>query len=832
MLSCVGLFLYTITSLAQPVCTIRNFDENSGISQWRVTQMLQDRDGMIWLSTWNGLDRFDGYEFTNFKSQAGDGSELPSDRIRDLRSFDGDSIFCQVDKSWFYFNRKEGRYYSLPIERQLQLDATARGRGAKGVRQSEVHHKDQHGFEWKIDMNGSLWYQEDYVWKPYPTSPSLAGVKAYMSDRQGNLWLILQDRVCLLAFSTTPVKRFHQEREAMVRCVFVDKSQRYWIATKEDATLRLFNKRNQLLGYLTPQGTLSQKYVSFGSSVYCMYQTHDGTLWLGSKPDGLFRVSERQGVFDIHSLKGLLPNDNVYDIKEDAWHRLWIATLGGGICCLTDPHAKHPTVLSRQYGLSNYPDNIRENLTRNIHITRDNILLAATTEGLLVGRLTNGSPQNIRFRLHRREANRENSLSCNATMDVFEDSKHHLFISTESGGVNEVLTQNLTADVLQFHHYNKSTGLNSDIVLSLCEADGQLWIVSSNQLMSLQLETGEMGFYDSNFFHQTNNFSETRPTQLPDGQWMFGLNNGAITTSAEFIRKNNYTPPIAIIGIDKQGAGVNYAVNHLQTLTLQPQERSLTVYFATLDYVSPSSVNYAFKMNDKDDWHYIGHNRAVSFANMEPGTYQLQIRSTNSDGVWVDNNRTLTILVRPTFWEAWYGKLLILLFFCAILGIVVYTYLYILRIKRQQHETLEAYLALVSKQVSSAVDDKVSLKHPESPNLTPEDQTFMNRVMAFVESHIGDADINIGNMAEATATSKSSLTRKLKAIVGLTPGEFIREARIKRAVQLLTDTTTPISDIAYKCGFTDPKYFGKCFKTSVGMSPSEYRSGKQGIKND
>ena len=104
----------------------------------------------------------------------------------------------------------------------------------------------------------------------------------------------------------------------------------------------------------------------------------------------------------------------------------------------------------------------------------------------------------------------------------------------------------------------------------------------------------------------------------------------------------------------------------------------------------------------------------------------------------------------------------------------------------------------------------------------------MDRVMQYVEEHIADTDANIDAMAEAAATSRSGLFRKMKGIVGLTPADFLREARIKRACLLLTATQIPVADIAYRCGFNDPKYFGKCFKASTGCSPTEYRSTNEG----
>ena len=100
----------------------------------------------------------------------------------------------------------------------------------------------------------------------------------------------------------------------------------------------------------------------------------------------------------------------------------------------------------------------------------------------------------------------------------------------------------------------------------------------------------------------------------------------------------------------------------------------------------------------------------------------------------------------------------------------------------------------------------------------------MKRVVTFVEDHLGDSDINIGDMANAAAVSRSGLQRKMKQLMGVTPIDFLREARIKKACRLLRETDLAIVDIAYRCGFSDPKYFSKTFKTSVGKSPSEYKS--------
>ena len=234
-------------------------------------------------------------------------------------------------------------------------------------------------------------------------------------------------------------------------------------------------------------------------------------------------------------------------------------------------------------------------------------------------------------------------------------------------------------------------------------------------------------------------------------------------------------------------------------------------------------IDYAFRLGDGDEpWNNIGKNHSVTFLDLRPGTYLLQIKSTNNDGVWVDNTRTLTIIVTPTFWETRWAKALYLLLIVVIVWGVIRTRQHIINLNRRQQELHEAYLALLN---ATPTHPLLSVKEESTlakPKMKPEDETFMQRAMQFIEEHLGDPDINIGDMADATATSRSGLNRKMKSLLGVTPLDFIREARIRKACQLLKEGL-PINDVAYNCGFSDPKYFGKCFKAEIGMTPKEYK---------
>lgn len=820
---------------AQPQCTVTHYDEFNGMAQWYVKRIVQDQQGMIWFATWNGLNRYDGYEFECFKSRVGDDVDVPSDRIRDLvLTKDGD-LRCLVDEGIFGFSTKAYRFYKLSEAEEKQLHAEfKRSHKAEVAFESSGkpdHFKDIYGTEWTVNQFGNLKYKNpktgQYV--DYPADwKGIDRIRYCISDKEGNAWLTSNYGVFKLSFKEKPYQRFEQHIPTQVRYFFVDDKQRYWITTRDDATIRLYDRNNQLLGYLGHDGRLHNQYTSFKSPVYHIMQDSKGYYWLSSKPDGMFRVKETGNeVFSVENFahqpenSNSLSNNNVYFSVEDRYGRLWIATYDGGINCITDPQADHPTFLNMNNGLNLAKES--ELRVRQLHITRDNILLAATTTGLLVADISPKNAKEIVFKHHDRDIQRRNSLSNNATMYVTEDKKHRIYICTESGGVNQILSDNLLADELEFRHFNTSTGFPSDVALSAVPNGDNILVVSNNQLIILMPDSNQIQNHEAFFWQDGMRFSDATPIQLPDGRTIFGLQNGAFTIRRKDIKKSTFVPPIAFTGISIENRQTDYTINAIDTLVLTPSERNITLRFAALDYSSENQILYAFRLgNGSEAWNYIGKDHSVTFLDLKPNTYKLQIRSTNNDGVWVDNMRTLTIIVKPTFWETRWAQLLyIMLLILSVWGILR-TRRYIINLKRNQQELHEAYLTLLNTKESNVGDLHKLEKQPEKPVIKPEDEVFMQKAIKFIGEHISDSNINIGDMAEATATSRSGLHRKMKMLLGVTPLDFIREARIKKACQMLKDGAT-VNEVAYHCGFSDPKYFGKCFKAEIGMTPTEYK---------
>ena len=832
LMMCLGL--HGVWS--QPLCTVVKYDEGNGVSSSHITQLLQDELGFMWFATWNGLCRYDGYEFRTFKPAVGDGCHMSTDRIRDIGLLPGGQILCQTDEGYYLFNLHNYQFRDLSDKEQAQAaDQIKNYRQSRSLLSGKTFQwTDAQQTQWTLHSDGKLTYLSDAA-QPvdYPLAIDFHTLSFMMVDQQGNLWAL--DNGSIYKFCTD-ILRTHQlniEPREEVKCLFGDSHGRYWVATKGDQALRIYDGSNdKLRGYLGRDGRIHQGYTRFGAAVYCMHESKDGTLWLGSKPDGLFRLKTMSAEkFKIDHFTDLHMTD-VYYVAEDRYGRVWVATLGGGICYTSNPLAEDPTfIVPKQLPKD------KGQRVRYLHFTKNDVMLAASGSGLWVARLEKDADK-MQFQLHERESGRANSLNCSATMDVTEDAQGHLFVSTESGGINQIMSQNLLVDTLSFRHFNESFHeQGTDIVQSLSLLPDNGLMAVGSHLVTLMDSSFNSRVLDARYFQKGYRFSEAHPLALGHNRWLFGLTDGAFITTIQQNASSTAKPRLVLTSVSVQGGSSDYAIGMADSIVLSPDERSLTMRFAAIDYSAAERISYAFRLSTDSQWNYIGHDRSATLLDLKPGTYQLEIRSTNADGEWQDNVRSMTIIVTPTFWEAWYGQLLIVLICLALLAAILYTYLYIKRIKRQQRETLEKYLAMIEVrgeklevrgeklevrgEMIEVRGERLEVRGGEKEETK---DPVLERIMSYIEEHISDSDIGVGDMAAAAAVSRSGLQRKLKQTMGVTPQDLLREARIKRACQLLRTSNKTIAEVAYACGFSDPKYFSRSFKQSTGQSPTEYKN--------
>lgn len=468
----------------------------------------------------------------------------------------------------------------------------------------------------------------------------------------------------------------------------VDKQQNLWVANKK-GVIRIFNPDKTLKGYLTPEGIISPKAISFSRNIYCFTEDEQGNIWMGSKWDGIIRLSpKRDGSFQIRNYVHKeedpysLSNNSVYCIYQDSKKRMWIATHGGGINLLQETANGKIRFLHNGNLLKGYSKD-KFNKVRVIKEV-NNALLVGTTEGLITFSCNFERPEDIKFYDNVRIPDLASSLSSNDVIYIYTDSHKNSYVLTFTGGINQIISDNLLTDHIQFKTYTKRNGLVSDLVLSMIEDQQRnLWVISENTLAKFDPENGTFEHYNEKHLQKEIYFSEASPAILQN-QLILGTDAGILKINPTAFSKSSYTPPIVFTSLKIQGVQQQLDLDDLEELKLKPDERNVSFLFAALDYINPTSISYAYRLKGLEEkWNEVENSRTASYINLPPGNYELQIRSTNSDGVWTDNIRKLSVNVTPTFWETSWAILFYIISFILFTSTIVYIILYIYKLRHQ-----------------------------------------------------------------------------------------------------------------------------------------------------
>ena len=130
---------------------------------------------------------------------------------------------------------------------------------------------------------------------------------------------------------------------------------------------------------------------------------------------------------------------------------------------------------------------------------------------------------------------------------------------------------------------------------------------------------------------------------------------------------------------------------------------------------------------------------------------------------------------------------------------------------------------LAQQEMSRKTWQKQVEANPAAVKVDSPDEKFIRQALDVVEKNISNPDFSVAELSRELYMSRVALYKKLLALTGRTPIEFIRSVRLKRAAQLLGKSQFTIAEIAYEVGFNNPKYFSRYFKAEFGMLPSVYQ---------
>lgn len=127
------------------------------------------------------------------------------------------------------------------------------------------------------------------------------------------------------------------------------------------------------------------------------------------------------------------------------------------------------------------------------------------------------------------------------------------------------------------------------------------------------------------------------------------------------------------------------------------------------------------------------------------------------------------------------------------------------------------------------------LKNPlssiTSVNISAGDNAFLRRLQEVLNENLGNPRFRMDDIAEMMNMSRANFYRKIKGVLDMSPNDYLRLERLRKAAKLLVEQNLQISEVSYMVGFNSPSYFTKCFHAQFGIHPKDFAAGFQKDNN-
>ena len=407
-------------------------------------------------------------------------------------------------------------------------------------------------------------------------------------------------------------------------------------------------------------------------------------------------------------------------------------------------------------------------------------------------------------------------------------------------------------------------------VVSMCDVENKVWVVAGNACSVLDPENNSFRFFIP--MESPNNIYYSKLNH----EVVMGGNDGFISIRADLSMPKDDKAQLLLAGIVVNGRQTQDALLDeniegtpgvspvgLKTLVLKHDENNFTLQLSDLPFADHPTAVYAYRLEGSDhEWHYLDKgNLDITYNGLSYGDYHLTVRMVDGEGNIGDEVYQLEISVLPPWYLTIWCKLFYLTLLIVCIAWVINAHFVrkqLKEAKKQKEEILEQVQARmkfyanladelknaaahrsfdeVNHLVVSNLDVNASDSESESAMIvnfngqqtTPEveidelDKKLLDEIKETIEENMVDSDFNVSVLQEKMGMGNKQLYRKLKAITGQTPVEYIRDMRMQKAAKLLKAGKFSVSEVMYTVGFSNSSYFSKCFSKAFGMTPTEF----------
>lgn len=745
-----NLWICTNNGLCRYNYEYNNFEIIKQFYGFDVKCIVQSDDDLLWISSIKGLYKYDhskdlvvDHFYNSDKIQSLGANEL-SDIILDKKQ---NLWIATVNSGLIHFNTKTGK------QKQFQLNG-----GETSLQSNKIR-------TLAFDTNNKLWIgsfdngiaimdtlTNSFEYKRHNKDDIFSigsnGISRIICDTKGNIWVCCQNGY-LNRYDRSKNNFIHYEynsytstslKTKSVSCIFEDKLGNYWIGTHGNGIACLNQFKNQFRTYSVMPNL--QKSLP-DNKISSFVEMDDGNLVIGTDGGGICVFNQQDETFETFNSSSGLVSEAITNITRGSGNQLWISTWNGGISMFdyktrTIKSYVHDFNDNRSLIFNNIKDIIFNNDTLWIATHGEGVALYDNKRKVFTSYLdTNLIPFDLKsptwansihkdwknrywistsvflycfdgknLRKYMMEVANPKAISGNMVFCVYEDSRHNLWVITDSG----IDKYNEADDSFERYSTKKDFPKNAKAIVE--DNNQNLWISSGSELYCFYTKTQEIKKFTQNEGLPQNDFMQRSAYKLKNGTLLFGGTNGFVMFHPDSLIFSTNQPRVELVNLyidyslqtPKATRILKKAFQNTDTLILYYSDAVVSADIVGIDFSNPQSLRYAYQIQGINaDWINLENERKITFPTLLPGEYILNVKASKSGNI-VSEIKKLVIIIKPVWWQTWWFRTLIVI--CFVGAVLLFVYF---RLKQIRHRNKELE-KIVEERTSELVGANIELK--------------------------------------------------------------------------------------------------------------------------
>ncbi|WP_103072120.1 sensor histidine kinase [Aquimarina sediminis] len=433
-----------------------------------------------------------------------------------------------------------------------------------------------------------------------------------------------------------------------VYSMYLDQDDILWFGTYGGGLNRYNPKTNKYKHYKHDKNditTISHNWVR------AIYEDRSNTMWIGTWGGGLNKFNKDTGVFKRYipstTNKNSLNHNIITAIFEDVDGELWIGTYGGGINIYQQETDDFRSIIhdrKNKYSISD------DHIT-SFYQDKKGIIWICTYGG----GLNAYNKETKQFERFLPNVDVEYSLNNHKTLHIYDEPESDFFwITTLGGGINKFYYTEK-----KFVNYTEKDGLSNNSTMGMLQdKKGGYWISSNTGLSYFTPNKETFVNYTMIDGLGSDDYNLEAYAKRKNGMLYFGGKNGVTYFNPEEMPSVTTFPKVMFTHIKIEDSIYNIIPDRLEV----PYESRAIFEYAAVNPDKTNKIRYSYQLIGRDkDWRFMDKNRYLEFENLNPGKYELRVKSTNSSEVWNKKYVNISLYVPTPWYMAWYFRTFIIL---------------------------------------------------------------------------------------------------------------------------------------------------------------------------